>query len=157
VQAQSNLQANATRLNILSKRGCRFAIDLAVCCAPSIGPTRDHFCSDSFDLLMRLIIRALGIPLVCQVAAHFFMNLADDAAASEYLYHLAPYTRYVSGGLWLLAVGIGAYNCGRIFRAGLGKDENACHRCEMPTSYVPGGRYGPYFHCWGCGENRADR
>lgn len=106
---------------------------------------------------MRLFLRTLGVPLVCLIAAHLFMNVADTAAASPYLYQLAPYARYISGGLWLFALGLVIYNCMRVVRAIRGQDHDACHRCDMPTSYIANGRYGPYFHCWGCGENRADR
>jgi hypothetical protein len=105
---------------------------------------------------MRFGLRLFGIPAIFIAAALFLAPIAARFEESPYLVGLADYARYAC---WLLAVAavcsVG-YNLFRVWRASIGKDDKSCLHCNMPTSHKEG-RYGPYFRCWNCGTNRADR
>lgn len=106
---------------------------------------------------MQLALRLFGIPFVCAIAAFFVTDFAERMSENKHLSQAAHYFDYAGLALILFALLYIAYHCWRIWAAFNGKDDEACMTCAMPTSHVANGRYGPYYKCWSCGTNRADR
>lgn len=104
---------------------------------------------------MRFAAHLFGIPALSLFIAYMLSIAADASAAFMHLSDLAQSLRYASVGLLLVAVGVLAYNGWRVWQSVNGQGE-FCFSCGMPTSHKEG-RYGPYFKCWNCGKNRADR
>ena len=105
---------------------------------------------------MRFGFRLLGIPIFCLALAFLLNSGADRFAASTMLSGIAPQLNYAGLASIVASVLCLAYNAWRVWQAQRGVGE-LCYSCGMPTSYHPNGRYGPYFKCWNCGTNRADR
>jgi hypothetical protein len=106
--------------------------------------------------IMRFALHLFGIPTVMIASALFLVPVGEQFEASTYLIGFAQYIHYISLGLFIAAAILASYNGFRVWRAYNGKDEDQCYTCGMPTSRKVG-RYGPYFSCWNCGTNRADR
>jgi hypothetical protein len=96
------------------------------------------------------------MPMLAMLAAVALGFIAVRFDSSPYLVALANYVRYASGVMTVISVCAATYNLVRVWRAFNGQDEDQCTTCGMPTSRKVG-RYGPYFSCWNCGTNRADR
>jgi hypothetical protein len=114
--------------------------------------TQDNY----LEIAMRFALRLFAIPVLAMVAAVALAFVAVRFDSSPYLVGLANYVRYACGVLTIVSVGTATYNLVRVWRAYNGEDEDQCTTCGMPTSRKVG-RYGPYFSCWNCGTNRADR
>lgn len=105
---------------------------------------------------MRLYFNLFGWPIACGVISLILFNASTQFEGRQFIGQFAIYLDYaalaagVVAAVWLLA------NYGILWRAGQGKGE-ICYSCGHPTTYKPNGRYGPYFKCWSCGTNRADR
>jgi hypothetical protein len=105
---------------------------------------------------MRFALCMFGIPAVLVAAALLLASMTPQFQAIIYLAALADSIRYVSWALMAVAAYLAGYNLFRVWRAQTGNDNDACEQCNMPTTHKDG-RYGPYFKCWSCGTNRADR
>lgn len=105
---------------------------------------------------MRFALRLFGIPAVLIAAALLLTPMAGRFEAIVFLAALADYVRYACWTLMVVAACLNGYNLFRVWRAYNGQEEDQCFTCGMPTTRKVG-RYGPYFKCWNCGTNRADR
>ena len=105
---------------------------------------------------MRFVFRLLGFPIFFLVLAFLLSSGADRFAESVMLSGISPMLNYA--GLASVAISLLCltYNAWRMSQAWRGVGE-LCYSCGMPTSYHPNGKYGPYFKCWNCSTNRADR
>lgn len=105
---------------------------------------------------MRLFLKVWGMPGALLLGGYLFLSAADTVAASRYLSGLESLVAnagIASAGAGVLLAG---WNLWRVWRAYKGIGES-CHLCGYPVSHIANGKYGPYYKCWNCGINRADR
>jgi len=105
---------------------------------------------------MRFALRLFAMPVLAMLAAVALGFLAVRFDSSPRLVGLVTYVRYACGAMSVVSICTVTYNLVRVWRAYNGEDEDQCTTCGMPTTRKVG-RYGPYFSCWNCGTNRADR
>lgn len=106
---------------------------------------------------MHLLLRLFLVPAALIGASVWLQNAVQTASESRYLTGLAGQLMYLPIGVVVIALIAVLRNIWRVWRAVHGHDEQACLHCSMPTTYHERGRYGPYYKCWSCGANRADR
>lgn len=105
---------------------------------------------------MRFAINLFAVPALALCISFLLQDAADKMSALTHLIQVAPYLNHAGGAWVLIAIVSLLWSSWRVYRACQGSDTTACEHCGMPTSHKQG-RYGPYFKCWNCGLNRADR
>jgi hypothetical protein len=105
---------------------------------------------------IRLLFNMMKAPALFFVLAGL---LAFSAGLLARTAHIAPLAHFLHMGC-AISVVAGAilllYNSVVSLRAEYGKG-NVCPACSGPCKFVSNGRYGPYWKCLKCGQNRPQR
>lgn len=109
-----------------------------------------------FDANQQLYFNLYGGPVVLVVVSYFLHSFGYQSEENPYISLLGSYMVYVGKAAALIAAVWTARNLWKLWRAfqGIG---DICQRCGFPETYIPNGRYGPYYKCWKCGSNCSER
>lgn len=103
----------------------------------------------------RLYLNLYGGPIVLLVASYFLHSLGYNLDENPYLAQLGEYIVFAGKvSAFISAVWV-VRNLWKLWRAYQGKGD-LCQKCGFPETYIPNGRYGPYYKCWKCGTNCSE-
>jgi hypothetical protein len=104
----------------------------------------------------RLYFNLYGGPFGLLIVSYFLHRFGYLSEGNPYIAQLGNYVIYAGKAAALIAAIWVARNLWKLWRASQGIGD-VCQRCGSPESYIPTGRYGPYYKCWKCGANCSER